>query len=215
MRFPVALSVALLCGCVPLLSQSPAKDSPLPAARDSHEGLLIAAQPIVNAEEYKTRFGKKNPYDTGIIAIDAYFRNDEDVPVEVDLTEVRLTVELPGQPLEDLASLDAKTVAAEVFAGKPKDPMQRRRFPIPNIGTSNPSKEFFELQNKLQAAMLRSDLIPGRGTVHGLFFFDVDGNFSWVSMSKFYVPNLKRVPTGKALLYFEIPFSSTSAPAGD
>ena len=213
MRLPLVFSSAiLLTAAATAFSQAPAQraDLRIPSAHDAHEGLFIAAEPLTHAEDYKSRFGKKNPYDSGIVAVDAYFRNDEDVPVQIDLSEVRLTVALPGQPLQDLASLDAKTVAAQVFAEKPKDPMQRRRFPVPGVGGGKPGKDFVELQNKLQASMLASDLVPGREVVHGLFYFDLDGNFSWVPMSKFYVPNLKRMPTGKALLYFEIPFSSGS-----
>lgn len=213
MRLPLVFSsVVLLTAAATAFSQAPPprQDARLPAAHDAHEGLFIAAEPLTRPEDYKTRFGKKNPYESGIVAVDAYFRNDEDVPVQIDLSEVRLTVVLPGQPLQDLASLDAKTVAAEVFAEKQKDPMQRRRFPVPIVGNGKPSKDFFDLQTKLQASMLASDLVPGREVVHGLFYFDLDGNFSWLPMSKFYVPNLKRMPTGKALLYFEVPFSSGS-----
>jgi len=213
MRLPLSAGIVLLVVCAAAMSQAPppaAKDPAKIAARDSHEGLLIAAEPILGAEEYKARYGKKNPYESGIIAIDVYFRNDDGVPVQLELSEIRLTVSLPGQALQDIPALDAKTVAAEVYAEKPKDPTKRPRFPLPGVGSAKPSKDFLDLENKLQQGMLKSDMVPGHGTVHGLFFFDVDGNFGWISMSKFYVPNLKRVPTGKQLLFFEVPFSSAA-----
>ncbi len=59
---------------------------------DSHQGFTVAADPILKADEYKSRFGKKNPYDAGIIAIDAYFRNDTDKPVQIKLEDIRLTM---------------------------------------------------------------------------------------------------------------------------
>jgi hypothetical protein len=214
MRLPLAAFSLSVLACAYALPQAPPaamKDIASISARDSHEGLLIAAEPLLGAEEYKTRFGKKNPYESGIVAIDVYFRNDEDVPVQLELSEIRLTVRLPGQALQDIPALDAKTVASEVYAEKPKDPTKRARFPIPGVGNSKPGKDFFELENKLQQGMLKSDMIPGRGTVHGLFYFDVDGNFAWIAMSKFYVPNLKRVPTGKPLLFFEVPFTSAGS----
>jgi hypothetical protein len=38
-------------------------------ARDVHQGLLIAVNPYTSAEQYKARFGKRTPYDGGILAI--------------------------------------------------------------------------------------------------------------------------------------------------
>src|SRR5579872_281105 len=43
-------------------------------ARDSHQGLLIAADPYMSADRYKEKFGKHSPYDGGIIAIELFLR---------------------------------------------------------------------------------------------------------------------------------------------
>src|ERR1700752_3878356 len=54
------------------------KDPETLAAHDTHQRFLVAADPWLNEEDYKSRFGKKNPYTSGFVAIDAYFRNDSD-----------------------------------------------------------------------------------------------------------------------------------------
>src|SRR5713101_6299554 len=77
MRLPI--SIAMLVSLPFVLGQTQQDPASLPA-RDSHEGLLIAADPYQDATRYKTRFGKKNPYDAGILAIEVYFRNDNDKP---------------------------------------------------------------------------------------------------------------------------------------
>ena len=207
------LSTALIAAAAlaqSTVAPSTAKDPAKLSARDSHEGLLVAADPWMRPEDYKTRFGKKNPYESGIIAIDAYFKNEEDLPVQVELFSITLTVAIPGQEQQDLPSLSAHDVTAAVFNAGPLDPTQRRRrLPIPT-GRSNSTKDFLELQEKLRSATLASDLVPPHGIVHGLFYFDLDGNFDWLGSSKFYVPNLKRMPTGKPLLFFEVPLSTAA-----
>ena len=49
------------------------------ASLDSHEGLMIAADPWLGAERYKQAFPKKSPYAAGILAIKVTLRNDHHV----------------------------------------------------------------------------------------------------------------------------------------
>jgi hypothetical protein len=44
------------------------------ASLDSHEGLMIAADPWLSAERYKQAFPKKSPYAAGILAIKVTLR---------------------------------------------------------------------------------------------------------------------------------------------
>src|SRR5690242_700669 len=53
----------------------------LPTTRDSHQGLLVAADPYTSSDRYKEKFGKHTPYEGGLIAIDLFFRNDNDLPI--------------------------------------------------------------------------------------------------------------------------------------
>src|SRR5713101_934362 len=59
------------------LPQAPPQIDPatLPA-RDVHQGMLIAADPYTDEARSKAKFGKKNPVDSGILALEVYLRND-------------------------------------------------------------------------------------------------------------------------------------------
>src|SRR6266849_130683 len=74
-------------------------------AHDAHDGLLIAADPYTDPTQYKARFGKKNPYEAGILAMDVYFRNDTDKPIRIDLESIRLPLAPPRVPRDGFESL--------------------------------------------------------------------------------------------------------------
>src|SRR6202046_4880653 len=86
-----ALASALAFQATP--SQAPSQKDPakLPA-RDSHQDMLVAADPWVTPEEYKSRFPKESPYDFGIMAVDVYFKNDGALPVRVHLSSIEITI---------------------------------------------------------------------------------------------------------------------------
>src|SRR5262245_37012797 len=64
-------------------------------ARESHQGLLIAVSADVTAERSKAKFGKRTPYEAGVLGLDVYFRNDNDAPIRINLEEVRLFIGSP------------------------------------------------------------------------------------------------------------------------
>src|SRR5574341_921231 len=69
-------------------TQEPADPAAWPA-RDTHEGLLVAADPYHDAARAKIKFGKKNPVDFGILPVEVVFRNDNDKPILVDIESIR------------------------------------------------------------------------------------------------------------------------------
>ena len=83
------------------------KPAELPAVstRDQHQKLLVVADPYLSAERYKSVFGKKTPYQRGIVAIEVYFQNGNDTPIRVDLSTIRLVVALPGEQKQNLPPL--------------------------------------------------------------------------------------------------------------
>jgi hypothetical protein len=181
----------------------PVKDPAALAAHDEHQGFLVAADPWLSGEDYKTRFGKKNPYDSGILAIDAYFRNDSDRPVQIKLDDIRLTLEAQDQPQQDVPPLSSREVATDVLSGGGRRPPGPRKIPIPLAG--NHSKDWQELEAKLHAAMIPSDIVGPHATVHGLLYFDLDGQFDIVAVARLYVPNLRFIGSTEALIYFDVP----------
>ena len=69
-------------------------------AHDAHEGLLVAANPYTSDEQSKIKFGKHTPFEAGILAIDVYFRNDNDLPIRLNLrtVEMRIYTEFARSP---------------------------------------------------------------------------------------------------------------------
>jgi len=51
---------------------------------------------------------------------------------------------------------------------------------------------------------LQTDLVPPHSIVRGLFYFDVDGHFDWITSAKLYVPDLKMMGTDKTLFFFDV-----------
>ena len=81
--FPIL--VLLLPVLATAQSAPPPVDPMSLSTRDAHENLTIVADPYMTAARYtKVTFGKKSPYDAGIIAIDVYFKNDNDLPIRLD-----------------------------------------------------------------------------------------------------------------------------------
>ncbi len=112
------LIAAAAISCLPACAQvDPAK---LPA-QDAHEKLLIAVSPWLDAERYKDTFGKNNPYASGIVALDVYFKNDGDEPIKIDLRTIELIVETPDAPKQHVQPLKPEDVADRILL-MPKGP---------------------------------------------------------------------------------------------
>ncbi len=180
-------------------------------ARDAHEGLLIAADPYLDAARYKERFGKKNPHAAGILAIEVYFRNDTDKPIELDLESIRLILTPPDIRRQRFGALAAEDVADRILnKGGPNPTTSRVPLPVPGRGPKPPghTKEWNELVTTLRATAFETDLLPPHATVHGIFFFDVNYRFDWLPYAKFYAPGLKFMDSKRPLLFFEVDLGS-------
>jgi hypothetical protein len=177
------------------------KDIATLRAHDLHQDLLVAADPWMKPEDYKPRFGKKTPYDAGIIVIDVYFRNDGPQPLRLNLNTIRLTVSIPGETDQELAPMKPAAVAAAVYDPRLRKPGARRS-PIPSGGGS---KQQQELMIALRDEQLSADLIPPKMVVNGLLYFDVDSHFNYIPFSRVFVPDLAPMNTGKPLFFFDVP----------
>ena len=189
-------------------SQAPSQKDPtkLPA-HDAHQDLLVAADPWVTPEEYKTRFPKDCPFDYGIMAIDVYFKNDGALPVRINLATIRLTIKHTRSADENLPPLSSDDVANYMLGGKGngKNPTKSAKLPFPiHTGSGKNEKKVQELADILHAVQLQTDLVPPHSTVRGLLYFDVDGHFDWTTPARLYVPDLKMMGTDKTLLFFDV-----------
>jgi hypothetical protein len=178
------------------------------AARDSHQGLLIAADPYTSADRSKEKLGRHTPYEGGILAMELFFRNDNDLPIRINLKTMQLLIGAPGESRQRLAPLSPEDVADRVLA-KPKDPTPR--FPVPRIGPppSKHDKNWEEFAGALRSAALSTDLLPPHATTHGFVYFDVDRHYDWISNARLEIPDLAFMNDSKPLFFFEIDFASS------
>jgi len=176
-------------------------------AHDSHQSLLIAADPYVSADRYKARFGAKHtPYDAGILALEIYARNDNDKPIQINPNTVSLMIAAPGQRRQNLAPVSPEEVADRILLKTPRDP-KRPRLPLPlpgGVPNTGKGKEWDELATELRAVALSSDVLPPNATVHGFFYFDIEHHYDWLSNARFELPDLEFMLDKKALFFFEI-----------
>jgi len=189
-----------------LRAQAPTDPSSLPA-KDSHQSLLVAADPYTSADRYKSRFGSKHtPFDGGILALEIYARNDNDRPIQINLSTVTLLIGAAGQPRQKLAPLAPEEVADRVLLKTPRD-AKAPRLPLPlpgGVPNRSKGKEWNELATELRAVSLSSDVLPPNATVRGFFYFDIDHHYDWLSNARFELPDLEFMLDKKALFFFEV-----------
>ncbi len=200
----ILLGAFCLCSGSPRIAHAQTDSASLPA-RESHDGLVISADPYHEEARYKDRFGKKNPYDAGIVAIEVFFRNDNDRPIRVGLEGIRLILKPEGHDRQRLLPLTPEDVTDQIVnpagAKNPTAP----RVPLPRpIPRSSRGKDWQKIDNALQAVALSGDLVPPHGTLHGFLYFDVDDHYDWVYSGTLYFPDLKLIPEQKPLFYFEV-----------
>jgi hypothetical protein len=185
------------------LAQSPTPDPSSLRAVDAHENMTISADPYTNPERYKGVFGKKSPYDAGILAVRVYFRNDNTSALRINASTIRLVVSPPGGQRQRLGPLTPEEVADRtLLTANPK--AARRPFPIPGAAAAPRNKDWTQMVDLLRTVVLGTAVLPPHATTHGIFFFDVNHDFDAVRDSQLYVPDLIYMTDHKALFYFEV-----------
>jgi hypothetical protein len=206
-----ALLIAALV-VIPWSVRAQADPSSLPA-HDRHGGLLVAADPYVDAARAKEKFGGKNPVNAGILPIEVFFRNETQGPIRIRLETLRLDVSPPNGSHQHLEPLSAEKVAELIVypGGTPNPESSRRRVPRP-IPMPSHDKKIDQLSEKFRSLALDSDVIPPLATIHGFLFFDLGNDFGLVPSSSLYIPDVKLIQTNEHLMFFEIPLSSAGHP---
>jgi hypothetical protein len=208
-RLGVVALAALFAAASPfsnhLVAQLPPPPPPDPAtlpAHDSHQGLLIAADPYLSSERSQQKFGKKNPYSAGLLAVDVFLRNDTNGPLHIGLDTIELDIAVPGQSRQRLENLTPEDAAYLIVL--PHGPAPRgRRGPIPGVAGGK-TKEVAKMEESLRNLMLPGDLIGPHNTVHGFILFDMDHHFEDVEHALLYIPDVSRFGSGEKLFFFEV-----------
>ena len=203
---PLALCLGPVLFAAGAVARAQTDPTSLPA-HDSHQSLLVAADPYVSAARYKEKFGKHTPYEAGILALEIYVRNDNDRPIRVNLNTVSLLIGQPGAARQKLVAISPADVADRVLIrNNPQDPKaQRLPLPLPGrLPKSGKGKEWDEFSATLRSDALNSDVLPPNATVHGFFYFDIDHHYDWLSNARFELPDLAFMLDNKTLFFFEV-----------
>jgi len=171
-------------------------------------------EPWTQANRYKEKFPKKSPFASGIVALKVSIRNDNDEAVKLNLHRIRLLVQLDQDNKQELEALTADDVAdAVMLKQNGKDPTARR-LPIPlPINRPKPTrdKDWEEFRGAAQNAGMPSSVIGAHSTMEGLVYFDLRGEWDLLQTARLYVPDLQRMTSQQAILYFDIDFSHNSS----
>jgi hypothetical protein len=195
------LGAAAVCGGSQV---RPAVDPASLPAHDTHQGVTVAVRPLVSEASYKAQFTGHTPYEAGILALEVFFRNDNDKPIRINLSSFRLLVDRPGQSLQKIEPLDAAEVADRVLLKTPSDP-RAPRLPLPGKRpTSNRDKNWQEFSARMQAAGIPSDILAPKSTLRGFLFFDVNHHYDWLSDARLDVPDLAFMLDKQALFFFQV-----------
>ena len=120
--------------------------------RDAHQNLTVVADPYLRAVRYKKEvFGKDSFYNAGIVAIDVYFQNDNDLPIRLNLATIQTG---------DFATRAGSAAPRPAFAGRRSRPhaarrrtptfAQHRPFPFPSHRSgSGHSKDWISMTTTL------------------------------------------------------------------
>jgi len=174
--------------------------------RDAHQGLTIVADPFLKAERYKKEiFGKDSFYAAGIVAIDVYFRNDNNSPIRLNPDTIELVISQPGQDRQRLGALSPEDVADRTLLKAHSNIRAPRPFPIPGASSgSGHSKDWVQMTTTLHSVALGTDLLQPHATTHGFLFFDLNHDFGAIHNAHLYIPDLSFMIDKKALFFFEI-----------
>jgi hypothetical protein len=203
----ISASFLLLTGS-PRAQTNPAS---LPA-HDRHEGLLVAADPYTDAARAKERFGKANPLEAGVVAIEVFLRNETDDPMRIDLETVRLDIAAPGGDHQRLDWMDAEHVALLIaHPGGVAQPQAKRRLPM-GIPLPGKDKKTSKLAEILQPLTLDADVIGAHATIHGFLFFNLNRDYSLLEHATLYLPDVKRIRGNQPLMFFEVSLRAAVRP---
>ncbi|HEV2489058.1 MAG TPA: hypothetical protein VGT03_04555 [Candidatus Acidoferrales bacterium] len=187
-------------------SQQPFDPSTL-AAKDKHQGFLVAAIPYSDSAAAKAKLDKADPIKAGLLPVEVYFRNDTRDPVRVDLTTIRLDIDAPNGQKLHLQPMGLEQASSAIAHPKGASAPSARRFP-PIVPVPIHDSKQRDAEDRLQPLMFQTDVVPPGLTVHGFVFFDVNHDFDLLPYATLYVPDVKSVTSSEAMIYFEVSLKS-------
>ncbi len=208
------VAVILLClACLPavavfagekerlLFRPGPVESYP---ARDSHDGITVAADPFTTREKTKEVFGKFDLLKAGYMPVLVVMANPTDKTVRMD----DLLVKLVTRDRQNIEPTPGESVTMYV-RGKTRKSDPRKipsPLPWPRSGKTDSGIE-------VQVHEFSMRMLPAVGVATGFFYFDLGHRPDLLKGAKLFISNMTWAHNGQALLYFEVPLDAALAGA--
>ncbi|MFQ5723367.1 MAG: hypothetical protein ACE5G6_02655 [Terriglobia bacterium] len=168
-------------------------------ARDSHEGVILAARPIPDTPEAEKIFGETAaPTRAGFLPVELVIVNEREDHIRVNLQRIQVVTDE-----EKFEQVEPEEIAWGLYPPPTRQPTDSSRLPRRLPRDKNRYKRE-EAQAALRSHQLRAAVVPPGTSARGYLYFDLRGGSIHLKEAWVYVPEVKVVPTDQPLFFFEI-----------
>ena len=164
--------------------------------QQTSEKVTIAAEEFESDDQARPAFGKKNPYQFGILPVLLLVQNNTGKALRLD--RLRAVYVMPDNTrIESTPAAELRTLHG---ARQPKVISS----PLPGIGAIGSRSKQPLSQWEIEGRAFAARALPPGETASGFFYFQSGRKPG----ARLYVSGLKDAASGQELLYFEIPLSA-------
>jgi hypothetical protein len=164
------------------------------ASHQTSEKVTIGVLPYFNDEDARPVFGKRNPYNYGVLPVLVVIQNDGPKTIKVQ----SLQAVWVGPNQDRVEATPAKDVRFLTAPRRPNALPGPPGLPPKVLGHKNPL-DTWEIEGRAFAAQV---LPPGQ-SASGFFYFET----GYQRGASLYLSGLREAESGRELLYFEIPIT--------
>ena len=167
-------------------------------ARDSHEGVTIAARPLLDPVEAEKVFGKNAaPGRAGFLPVEILILNQQAQAEGASLA--RIAGVTGADKFEPAAP---REIAWALYPPPPSQKVRAGQIPRPPEDKNRTKRE--EAEAALRVRQLRAAVVGPGGQARGYLYFDLGGAALELAEAGVYIPEVVVLPDEEALLFFEI-----------
>lgn len=164
------------------------------ANKQKAQNLTVAAKAYDDPEDAKKAFGKLNPYEHGVLPVLVIIRNDGPTAIKLDGMQT-IYMASRGRKVESTPAADVMYLQG---GARPK--LSTSPIPTGGIRVKVPKSKLRD--EVITERAFSAKMLPPGDTAHGFVYFQT-GHTKGTSL---YLAGLLEAGTGRALLYFEVPF---------
>ena len=165
------------------------------AHHQTNDKVTLGIDPYMMGEKIKIAFGKVDPYQLGVLPVLVVIQNDSDATIKLD----GMRAEYVGPNGDRVDATPAKDVRYLRGADRPKVITGPGRPQI--IKKKNPLDTW-----EIEGRSLAVQMLAAGQSANGFLYFQT----SLQRGATIYITGLSQAPSGKALMFFELPLSTDS-----